>query len=242
MKTHVISLARTPERLEAFRANNHHVPDFEIFTAVDGRAHTRETLIASGLIDGSANYTSGAIGNALSHLALWETIRDTGAGTICEDDALLHSNFQEYATRALATLQDDWDIVYWGWNFDALISAEFIPGLSDGTLALNLPQMRQHAERYLKRDIQPALFRLYGLFGTMCYSLSPKGADKLIKFAVPIRETKLPFYNTDFIYANTSIDMMLNGCYPHINAFVCFPPLALSHNDHARSTVVGHKA
>jgi hypothetical protein len=38
---------------------------------------------------------------------------------------------------------------------------------------------------------------------------------------------------------NIGIDATLNGIYRDLQAFVCFPPLVVSPNDHSKSTVQG---
>ena len=62
MNIHVISLKRTPLRLEKFTKNNPYI-DFEIFEAVDSKKLNVE-LISKNLIPEGSKYRSGAIGKA----------------------------------------------------------------------------------------------------------------------------------------------------------------------------------
>jgi hypothetical protein len=48
-------------------------------------------------------------------------------------------------------------------------------------------------------------------------------------------ETFYPLLNRTL--PNRGIDNMMNELYPKINAYVCFPPLVITKNDHALSTV-----
>ena len=57
---YVISLKRTPERLNTFLNNNRHM-DFQIFDAIDGSD-----------LQPFGNYNKYARANALSHIALWK--------------------------------------------------------------------------------------------------------------------------------------------------------------------------
>ena len=79
----------------------------------------------------------------------------------------------------------------------------------------------------------------YGLVG---YSTSPMGAKKIAALIVPIRpfRCKLPRHNIEFDdieIENVGLDCLLTTLYDRLNAYVCFPPLVLTENDHAKSTI-----
>jgi glycosyl transferase, family 25 len=238
MRTFIISLERTPERLERFHAINAGDPGFEYFAAVDGSTLSLEAVVAQGLFDPTVRYTKGAIGNALSHISLWKDVRDSGqAATICEDDAILHANFQARSAELLQGL-DHWDIVLWGWNFNSVLSAGLLPGLTDCTVVFNQDELRKNAIEWRQSVVEPRLFRLYRAFGTMCYSISPRGAQRLLSYMIPVRETQVYFPLLNAVVTNSTLDVMLNGVYPNLDAFVSFPPLAVTYNDHSTSTVL----
>lgn len=237
MKTLVISLARTPERLAQFHAINGELSGVEIFAAVDGSTLSFEAVVAEGLFDSSVRYTKGATGNALSHLTLWKRVLKSGeAATICEDDAILHAAFQARTAELLAEL-GPWDIVLWGWNFDSVLMAELLPGLSDCALLFNQDTLRKNALEWRRAEVEPRLYKLYRALGVVCYSISPRGAERLLSYATPVRETQVYFPLLNRIVTNNAISIMVNGAYPALDAFVSFPPLALTYNDHATSTV-----
>ncbi len=128
MRIHVISLARTPERLAAFRKLNGHLNNIVVFEAIDGLVLTREGLAKRGLIAEAAHYSDGALGNMMSHTALWDHAAASGEiTTVCEDDAIFNLNFQRRAMNVISILPDDTDIVYWGWNFNAHTAIEALP-------------------------------------------------------------------------------------------------------------------
>ena len=238
MKTFVISLARTPERLAQFHAINGELSGVELFVAVDGSTVSFEAVIAQGLFDFSVRYTKGAMGNALSHLSLWKRVLDSGdAATICEDDAILHAAFQARTAKLLAGL-GPWDIVLWGWNFDSVLAAELLPGLSRCALAFDQDALRKNALEWRKDEVEPQLYKLQRAFGTVCYSISRRGAERLLRYATPVRETQVYVPLLNRVVANRTLDTMMNGAYPTLDAFVSFPPLALTYNDHTTSTVV----
>jgi hypothetical protein len=43
----------------------------------------------------------------------------------------------------------------------------------------------------------------------------------------------MPYFRT------VGIDMTLNAVYRDLNAFMCFPPLVVTRNDHSQSTISG---
>ncbi|HEY8071510.1 MAG TPA: glycosyltransferase family 25 protein [Methylocystis sp.] len=237
MRTFVISLARTPERLAQFRAVNGEDSGVETFAAVDGSTLSWESLVAQGVFDTSVQYTKGAVGNALSHLSLWQRVLESGeAATICEDDAILPAAFRARTAELLGGL-DPWDIVLWGWNFDSVLMAGLLPGLSNCALLFDQDALRKNALEWRKGAVDRRLYKLYRAFGMVCYSISPRGAERLLRYATPVRETQVYFPILNSVVANRTLDVMANGAYSTLDAFVSFPPLALTYNDHARSTV-----
>jgi glycosyl transferase family 25 len=237
MRTFVISLARTPQRRTQFHAFNRELFGVDHFAAIDGLTLSFEALVAQGLFDPSVHYTKGAVGNALSHISLWKTVRERReAATICEDDAILHTSFQTHSVDLLERL-DHWDIVLWGWNFDSVLLAGLLPGLSDCALVFNQDELRKNAIEWRQGVVEARLFRLYRAFGTMCYSISPRGAERLLSYVTPVRETQVHFPLLNAVVTNSTLDVMLNGVYPNLDAFVSFPPLAVTFNDHSTSTV-----
>src|SRR5688572_22176101 len=112
MRVRLINLDRDQDRLAEFCAFNAHMTDIERMSAVDGGKQDIAALVRDGILDRAivGRYTAGSIGNALSHLALWnESVDSGGIVTVCEDDAIFHRQFNETAGRAIAALPADWD-------------------------------------------------------------------------------------------------------------------------------------
>ena len=124
MKNYVISLKKTPERLQQFNDRNNHI-EFNVFDAVDGST-----------LEQVPNYRPGALGNAMSHIELWKMC---AAGdemfTICEDDAFLHKTLG----HILMGLDNNhpFDFICWGWNFDCPITVSTMPFLSPMQMSFN---------------------------------------------------------------------------------------------------------
>ena len=107
MLVHVINLDRSADRLAEFMAANGHLKELSRFPAIDGSALDVPELVRAGTIreeilvqdpavpkDLHAKYTRGALGPALSHIALWgKAIAGARPLTICEDDVVFHSQY-----------------------------------------------------------------------------------------------------------------------------------------------------
>lgn len=238
MDVHVISLERTPGRLRKFRDANDHLSNTVLFPAVNGEAISRAKLSQLGVFSADAPaYSDGAIGCALSHLSLWKQATEHGPLTIAEDDALFNRGFEKKAEVLLHGLPADWDIVLWGWNFDSILLFDFLPGVGPCLGAFSEPQLQAQTRNYQRLEFTPSAYRLLKAFGTLAYSVSAAGAVKLANHCLPIRTMDVFCPGLNRTIANRGIDVMMNALYPQVNAYVSFPPLAVSCNEKTVSTV-----
>lgn len=118
MKKFLISLEKDQHRRELFFSQPH-TEDFEIFTAINTMSESEENLnkrfdLPYFLQKYGRDVTKGEIGCTLSHLAVYQliaddnTVADNDYCLICEDDALLHPDFQQALDKLLKTdLQAD---------------------------------------------------------------------------------------------------------------------------------------
>lgn len=233
----VISLARTPERLARFREVNGHF-EVEQKEAIDGLKLDRDVLWALNWIDPALEYTPGALGCLVSHIQFWQDVANAGeVGTIFEDDAVLHRDFEEWRRWFLAMVPDDWHILLWGFNFDAGLIYKLPGGIpcatfpSQGALKQSIGAFQ--VSNTIGSDIHPILANM----GTIAYSLSPSGARFLLENALPVRPFTRRIPNGTE-WPNTGVDMVLNNLYDRMNAFVCFPPLVVTPNDNEASTTL----
>jgi GR25 family glycosyltransferase involved in LPS biosynthesis len=240
LRISLINLDRTPERLAEFNRLNEHLGEVSRFRAVDGRTLDVDALTRIHLLHPSvvSSYTKGALGCALSHLALWEkAVAKDEVVTICEDDAIFNRHFVESAQRLIGTLAADWDIVLWGWNFDSVLSFEMLPAVSPCWVSFDQHDLREGIGNFQDQRLSPQLFRLHRALGLVCYSLSPKGARILRSRCLPLREMGVFFPGLNRTLYNNGIDIPVNDAYPDINAYVSFPPLVVTENDRAKTTV-----
>ena len=238
MDIYVINLDRSTERLRDFRQINKHFPNIHRFPAVDGSSVNRNDLVEANVFSPNLPYTDGAVGAALSHLFFWKAaVSEKSAITVCEDDAILHSRFEELAQEALVSLGDSWDFVLWGWNFDSILQFDLMPGISPCLGLFNQEQMRKNVELFQESVFRPTLYRLIRAFGIVCYTISPSGARKFLAETSPIRPFSVSFPLVNDAFPNNGIDIVMNDLYPRMDAYVSFPPLVITKNEHAISTV-----
>jgi GR25 family glycosyltransferase involved in LPS biosynthesis len=164
--------------------------------AVDGERLDMAALAADPAIgkDIAQCYGKGAIGNALSHLAMWhEAIETNSTLTVCENDAIFNRRFSETAQRTIDGLPTGWDMVLWGWNFHGEMVFDMLPGVSPALCGCDQNRMRHTLCEFQEQDIVPQPFKLLRAFGTPCYSVSPKGAQVLKSSCFPIRPLNVHF-------------------------------------------------
>lgn len=233
----VINLDRSTDRWSAFRQANAHVPH-ERFSACDGRTFARADLARDGIMRGDLAYTDGAVGNALSHITLWRrAMAQARPLTIAEDDAVFNKAFVFWSDKVLRDLAGQYDIIHWGFNFDAVLTYEFLPGISTSSAVFSQASLRQALGRFQNFDFAPSIYRLRAGFGLPCYSLSPEGAERLLAQCLPLAPMRKTFPGCLEPTDNTAIDVAMSVAYPTLRAFVALPPLVVTPNVHETSTV-----
>ena len=129
----VISLERTPNRLEAFR---HRLQDSSTKVSwqpgVDGTNLDLDALVRQGVLSSSAaSWPRGQIGCALSHLEAWRACQSSGENLLVfEDDVLLGMNWCLRLQGLLRQLPEGWDFLLLGWNQDSCLQWEWSRGCS----------------------------------------------------------------------------------------------------------------
>jgi GR25 family glycosyltransferase involved in LPS biosynthesis len=220
----VLSLERTPHRLELFHSRNPHVPCV-VQTAVDGQTVDR-------LRYPSLKHSDGALGCLLSHMAFWDEVIEAGRPmTIFEDDAIVHLSFMGAHRKVLESLPKDWDIILWGWNFNALLMFDMVPGAWGG-MQCELGELRRHIDRYQNCRLAANASKLYRAWGTVGYAISPSGAKFLRRQDAITQDVVIQFPDMgETQVLNVGVDVMMNAFYPMMNAFVCIPPLVVTTMD-----------
>ena len=145
----VISLKRTPQRLDDFlRRNSHTLKEWNVhlLEGIDGSQHSelfkKSRLVSSNVLK---RWTPGAIGSALSHMLSWRLCVQLGKPmVVVEDDAILSKTLKQNLLMLLRSISDQPPFLLLGWNLDSLLQAELEPGL--GIISsLSLPIQRNRS-------------------------------------------------------------------------------------------------
>jgi glycosyl transferase family 25 len=233
----VISLEKSTSRRDVFSKNNSHI-HFEFFDAVDGSKLPKELIENPAFFEHGLAYSPGAYGCALSHVLLWnEAIRLNETLTIVEDDAIFRLDFEEQFSKLIDTLPSEWDIAVWGWNFDTILSLNIMPNISPVVVLFDQEQTKRSTANFQNNKENLHLLKLDQCFGTPAYSITPNGAKKFRSLCFPLTNFRLsfPIFNREL--SNQGIDVAMSRIYKLTNSFCCFPPLAITQNDHTTSTV-----
>lgn len=239
MDIYVINLDRSKDRMSAFETFNGNLSlSFLRFSALEGKNVARGPLVERGIITADLCYGDGALGNALSHLALWDlAIEKNQSLTVCEDDAIFNRGFGPAAESLIKALPRDWHVMLWGWNFDSIVLFDMIPGVSPCLGIFDQDRMRMGIDAFQSAHLMPQPFRLLNAFGIVCYSASPLGAQAMKQHCLPFRNKDVFIPGLGRAVPNRALDVMLNDVYPRVNAYVSFPPLIITGNFHSNSTV-----
>lgn len=233
----VISLKRTPERLHTFRTKNSQCAiDFRHFEAIDGAQIDASEIEGRLVAKGTTRYTPGIIGNAMSHLTLWQRCAEqTKTFVVLEDDAVVRNDIK---ARLLATTfqLNEWDIILLGYNTDAPLELNITPGiLFAGGFTIKYPNSEQLSD-FAASTNPVGLHRLHLAMGTCGYVISPNGAQILMRSSFPM-DNRFVFYALfNHKFPACGIDCMMATIYPKIRAYACVAPLVMTANDHSLST------
>lgn len=233
----VISLERTPDRLEAFRCRLQDLANNVSWQpGVDGATLDLDALVRQGVLSPSAaSWPRGQIGCALSHLEAWHACQSSGECLLVfEDDVLLGTHWCSRLQALMRQLPEGWDLLLLGWNQDSCLQWEWSTGCSATALFRPRFPEPEQLQAALDQANGAQLFRLLSGLGLAAYVLSVTGAARLLEWALPLRT--LPITTPELPARDCfSLDGQLNDCYRDLQAYVCIPPLAVGANQHSQS-------
>ncbi len=235
----VISLRRTPERLESFRAINGNIDlPMETLEAVDGQQLDRDEVVRSGLLGTADEWGTGAIGAALSHRLCWLRAVETGRHVgILEDDVYLRHDFVERLGDLLAEMPPGWDILHLGFNTDAILDLAVIPGCNArGGFTVQYPT-KEDCELFARSSGCVTPVRFHNAFGNCAYVVSPGGAQKFLDGCFPLNMDVVVVPAYEAYIRPHSKDVLMNRLYRGMSAYLCMPPIVMPLNDKPASTV-----
>ena len=223
----VISLQSAEKRRDKFSEVNHHLR-FEFFDAVIGAAIGLDVRENRNFFAAELNYSDGSLGNALSHFLLWKNCIESGQSmTIAEDDSIFRDDFLQTSQEMLNQVGEDWDIIYWGFNFDSPLYLMLMPEVSGSALIFDQASLRKNNEVFKKSTDKPWMLPLNMCCGLPAYIVSPSGAEKLLNFCFPLSNINKI---TGQRFSNVGLDTAMGAVGAHIRALVSVPPLVITNN------------
>lgn len=238
---HVISLDRTPERYATFCHFNTGLAQTRV-SACEGSKLNRDHCNESGISSPNLSYSAGALGSAVSHMRLWQdAIQSQTVRHIAEDDAIIRPDFYEIFHDAVKT-NPEWDIFLWSFNDDWPVGLVSTFGRTAALKEKDIPPdfIIKNYKHFQEDCRKPSLLPLASAAGIGFYSISPKGAQKLIEACFPLKGLPARYAaDTDREWYNGALDVEMSRHYASLQAYVSYPPMAVMINDSANSTLCG---
>ena len=234
----VISLKRTPERLHAFRTRNSNCGiDFRYFEAIDGTQIDASEIENRLVAKNATGYKPGIIGNAKSHLTLWQQCAEqTKPFVVLEDDAVVRNDITDTLIATTAQWRE-WDIILLGYNTDTPLELNIAPGiLFGGGFSVKYPSSKQLSD-FATSTNPVGLHRLHLAMGICGYVISPSGAQILMRSCFPMDNRSVQYSSLNYRFPAYGLDCIMATVYPKIHAYACVAPLVMTTNDHSISTV-----
>jgi glycosyl transferase family 25 len=245
----VISLDRYADRLSRFMAYNT-MPGIDIVrvSAVDGQKLDRARLVAGKTSSTDLIYSNNSIACSLSHVQCWQQIIELGRpAVVCEDDVALRRDFAELH-EAFAPALAEADAIFRTFNFDMHVAYQ-VPGMGICTTIYDESHFHDEARiaRFQAGTVATALYRPERLWGVACYTVTPRGAAKLLDRILPLRNATVDFpYPTGLKQMSTcnfpslSIDLDIGLVHvKQLEAWVAVPPIAIHVTHDNVSTIDG---
>jgi GR25 family glycosyltransferase involved in LPS biosynthesis len=245
----VINLDRYPDRMTRFLAYNA-IDGIEIVrtAAVDGEKLDRADLVARNLIAPDLIYSTNSVACSLSHVRCWQRIIESGRpAVVCEDDVALRRDFARVHEKFAPDFAEA-DAIFWSYNFDMHVAYR-VPGMGICTNIYDEAWFQDEARiaEFQAGEVPTTLWRPERLWGVACYSLTPRGAARMLDLVMPLRNGSI-----DFLYA-TGLKQMSTCNFPslgidsdlglvhvrELNAWVAVPPLAIHVTHNNVSTIDG---
>ncbi|MBM2714229.1 glycosyltransferase family 25 protein [Mesorhizobium caraganae] len=229
---HLINLDRSIARLSKYQENNPHLVRNTLrVSAIDGASVDRGQLIKERLITEDCTYLPGSLGCALSHINLWKlAVSENKVITIFEDDVRSSFDFLTESARILSSAPADWDMIKWGFLFDPLfLWLDF--SFSKAKLEFYDRRYSKQGPLFQSDKSSRSLIRIAHSFGLQAYSLTPRGAQKLLEKCLPLKKRTIPFPGTGVILEDTGIDCAMCAAYSSMQAFICMPPLVIADDE-----------
>lgn len=215
--------------------HNEHIKQYiQIFNAIDGNALDLNKLEEQNLIKGPfKSMNKYIIANGLSQRELWlKCISLNENCIIFEDDAIIRKDFVKQYYNLINQVAN-FDILYFGYNFDSIIHFEFLESMAALRCFFDKKNVNINDFSELTTPVYP--FRTKNNFGIPGYVISPAGAKKLLKLCFPMQERNIYISTLKRQTTTYTLDIMINYFYDKINPYICFPPVVITPNEKSDS-------
>jgi len=235
----VITLDRQVERNQEFALNNPDLTNLQTFESYDGSKADFLDDWARPKVTENLNWPLGAIGCALAHMKLWEKCIELDTPIlILENDAKLVTNFDSHLERVAKKLPDEWDLIYFGSNWDAVTFVDLFPEVF-GTMKVQFNQflLSVFFESTNFNFSDPVFYKVRVTYGQHCYLISPKGARELAKRISVLEDKFFEVPRTDLLLNPDTLDGLLNEHYKDIKCYMTLPQMSFVKNDKSVSSI-----
>lgn len=250
MKYFVIYPDQEPLKLEEFNKNNQHlsVPITSIKAQVSN-PDLREQLLKEEIITSENLYDCVNLAFTQAHISLWKQAVETQSSiTVFESNTITHKDFLTHQEQSLS-LKNDYDLMILGYNLNWNPCLEFMPCLPRVIYSFcghGLAEIKKEnnsiidVNTYQNNDLTAIqTLRTFSFADLGCYTISAKGAEKLLQKIKRIGNASAPSYQeapygTNFYVfnplkerENISFDIEVNRHIEHINTYMTIPMLAV---------------
>jgi len=187
-----INLKKSKDRWEKIKTHNLNI---NRFNAVDGYKlnisdYENNGTCLEGVYDIHSEHAGlGALGCSLSHLTLWEHVKNNNKNTlIIEDDVIIPENLLEKYNNYISEIPNNWDIIFFGGNkiIGKKISDKIVSPINDLEYILN---------KYNIKNFN---------YGSFAYMVNKKSFTKLLKLSKPLQYT-IDKHLRDIIFNNLNV-------------------------------------
>jgi GR25 family glycosyltransferase involved in LPS biosynthesis len=240
MNIFVIHVDSHDVRKKQFLMNNPTLKNFSWYRAIEGSNINFTTLFGEGIISPGLEMIPNSLGLTLTVLELLKICVEINEPiTIMEDDAIANPNFEKASETLVELIGKNFDVIFWGWNFDALMW--LLPFGEKHPIKIVSDQI--HEKEFLPdfsdnfQDVNHQLIPLGHQWGTMSWSVSPEGARKILDRILPIDTKPYKKSHLKLWVKPIAVDELIGKLIPDMLAYTCFPPLCFALNDKTESTI-----
>jgi GR25 family glycosyltransferase involved in LPS biosynthesis len=231
------------KRLTKFFSDNGALADAQIIMGVNALRALEDPAILAEIRARSSEESMWPLGAVCCGLAHFEAIsvciESNEPVTIFEDDAVLVGNFDEKSKALIDEVGTEWDLIQWGYNWDSYLDIRY-PEKNGPVFRVGLLSEKEKfsEETFRNSNVNSKLFPLVSTFGMHAYTISPKGAKKLLQHYPRITDIYIDNINLlNQGYWALSLDMVLNSFYDKNECYVALPPLSYVVNDKQASVI-----